>query len=510
MKKSDVLIIGSGFGGSVAAARLTQAGASVTLLERGPWRDTPAVRDAGIASRSSLPYGWKFYSMFLRGLQFGRFGSVVANARGHLEMFLNNGLSVVCCSGVGGGSHVYTALNERPAADYWDGYHGAISSARLENHYEQVMEEMGGSLLPDDDRLPNAPWKVFSQTPGFETQRSNRRMRHAVPFSADMAQRTDGGMLGASTRTKNTLDQVFLIPAMARGLVVKAMTEAVGIYRLADGQGAGYRVEAYDHASRRMRSFFADRVLLAAGTLNTVKLLLRSRDSNQGLHGMPALGTRFGANSDCLAMWRVNRKDHDFLAGTPCHGEFALEDPDADAADARFMQVGFLGFQHAKLPGFVVRWLRRNLLLVGCAVDQSDGTAVWRRGRLRIDFRKQNSPSFAGVIRSFKAIARLSGRPVTSLPFTLTAHPSGGAALGADESHGVVDHRGEVYGHPGLHVVDGAALPASPGAPPSMTIAAWSSHVCEQIVSGWQNRIEANRPVGSIEPTEPAARSVTT
>jgi cholesterol oxidase len=65
-------------------------------------------------------------------------------------------------------------------------------------------------------------------------------------------------------------------------------------------------------------------------------------------------------------------------------------------------------------------------------------------------------------------------------PFTV--HPLGGAVLGSGESAGVIDGRGEVYGFPGLYVVDASALPASPGAPPSMSIAAWSSWVAARFL----------------------------
>jgi cholesterol oxidase len=65
---------------------------------------------------------------------------------------------------------------------------------------------------------------------------------------------------------------------------------------------------------------------------------------------------------------------------------------------------------------------------------------------------------------------------------TFTVMPLGGAVLAGSAQEGVVDGRGEVHGHPGLFIVDAAALPAAPGGPPSMTIAAWSSWVAERFV----------------------------
>ena len=64
----DVIVIGSGFGGSVCAARLAEAGFTVTLLERGPWRDTVPVRSIGIDKRSPLPRGWQLCTRLLRGI----------------------------------------------------------------------------------------------------------------------------------------------------------------------------------------------------------------------------------------------------------------------------------------------------------------------------------------------------------------------------------------------------------------------------------------------------------
>jgi cholesterol oxidase len=68
---------------------------------------------------------------------------------------------------------------------------------------------------------------------------------------------------------------------------------------------------------------------------------------------------------------------------------------------------------------------------------------------------------------------------VRALPKPFTVHQWGGACLGPDPHHGVVDHRGEVYGNPGLFISDGAALPAAVGAPPSVAIAAWAHHLAD-------------------------------
>jgi cholesterol oxidase len=83
---------------------------------------------------------------------------------------------------------------------------------------------------------------------------------------------------------------------------------------------------------------------------------------------------------------------------------------------------------------------------------------------------------------TFARIATLSGRPVYSLKrFATTVHPIGGARIDDNPERGVVDGRGEAHGLPGLFVVDAAALPGPLGSAPSMTIAAWASHVAARI-----------------------------
>jgi len=105
----DVIVIGSGFGGSIAATRLSGGGAKVTLLERGPWRDSVPVRSMGIEDRAAYPRGYKFYSHLLRSvhLPFLPKQGLTLNKKGLFEFFYNSGLWVFCSSDVGGGSHVY-------------------------------------------------------------------------------------------------------------------------------------------------------------------------------------------------------------------------------------------------------------------------------------------------------------------------------------------------------------------------------------------------------------------
>jgi cholesterol oxidase len=121
-------------------------------------------------------------------------------------------------------------------------------------------------------------------------------------------------------------------------------------------------------------------------------------------------------------------------------------------------------------------------MLVAMGADRADGRVDLKRGRLRVRYERDGSPVFArGAAlfrRSANSLAARCGFGGARSPCTRSA-----ARRWADaESDGVVDGRGEVFGYPGLFVVDAAALPGAPGGPPSMTIAAWSSWVAQRFL----------------------------
>ena len=154
----DILVIGSGFGGAACAARLVEAGHRVTILERGPWRDTVPVRSMGIAKRTAFPRGRRALLGLVRTLRNSLLprGGVTLNKKGLFEIHLARGLHVVCSSSVGGGSHVYAGLNVRPPdPEWWNGIAPSLSTRALEPSYERIFERMGPRTPLADDQIPN-------------------------------------------------------------------------------------------------------------------------------------------------------------------------------------------------------------------------------------------------------------------------------------------------------------------------------------------------------------------
>lgn len=476
----DVIVIGSGFGGAVAAATLTRAGQRVLLLERGPWRDTRPVRMAGIDERSPLPYGRHFYTHLLHRLAapWTPARGWCLNRRGLFDIHQSSDMTLVCANGVGGGSHVYSAMNTRPAqSHYWDGHVHGITSAAMEEHYQWMLRTMGARAPQDSDAIPNFTGSRYA---GSEHFIADQQPAMSVRMDKDAADFCNNSFFGSENGAKATLDRILLLPAMEQGLEIRARHECLSLWQ----QPQGYRLEVLDQRDNTIRQLSAARVVLAAGTLNTLRLLFRSRALG-GLRGMPALGLGFGGNGDVPAYWALNEDGADFSTGTPCHGRFALRDPHSGGPatlpgclPADLTTYGLNGIARIPMPAFLRRRLQRDLILVGMGADNADGVAEWHKGRLTFRYLQGNNPVLASVYAHLDEVARRSQRPVHFRRRSpLTVHPLGGARLAPSSTQGVVDARGEVYGHCGLFIADASALPAAPGTPPSMTIAAWSRHV---------------------------------
>lgn len=478
MKQTGVIIIGSGFGGAIPALELVRAGCSVALLERGPWRDTQPVRHFGIARRAPLPAGRHFPGHLLHRLHHRWLpaGGLRLHRHGLMELFAGEGIRALCSSGVGGGSHVYAGLHARPLrADYWDEVADGLSRAQMEPHYRAVLALLD-SRAPDGRGAATTPplpadFEVLApqRQPHWGYLLGGARDATPRPGSRAPADFSREGMFGSAAGGKTTLDLACLMPALEAGLQLHAECEVKQLQQLRAG---GFLVTAEDGCGQPLY-FQASRVLLAAGALNSVSLLLRSRRDG-GLHGMPALGTGFGSNGDAMARWPVNTPGVDHTAAGVYERMFRHRD---DATGPLFMQAGMAGLASIPMPEALRRRLRRDLFVAAMGEDAADGRISLEQGRLRIRYSAGNSPVFARIDQHFRALGHASGVPLSAPAQPITVHPLGGARAGCDPLRSVVDGRGQVHGIPGLFVTDAAALPAAPGSPPSLSIAAWARHV---------------------------------
>jgi cholesterol oxidase len=116
-------------------------------------------------------------------------------------------------------------------------------------------------------------------------------------------------------------------------------------------------------------------------------------------------------------------------------------------------------------------------------VDQANGSVSFRKGRLDMRYDVGESDLYRSIFELFDALGERSGRAVKfDRNSAVTAHAMGGCAIGASPHEGVIDGEGQVYENEGLYISDASALPAPTGGPPSLTIAAWSSHVAASLL----------------------------
>ncbi|MGW2682804.1 GMC family oxidoreductase N-terminal domain-containing protein [Streptomyces sp. NPDC001414] len=560
----DVIVVGSGFGGSVTALRLTEKGYTVGVLEAGR-RFT----------RESLPKNSWDIRNYLWAPKLGCFGI----QRIHL---LGN-VMVLAGAGVGGGSLNYAnTLYVPPKAFFDDPQWRGITDwqEELKPYYDQAERMLGvrlnPTMTPSDVHLKAAAEKLgvgdtFHLAPVgvfFGDGKDAAGDAKAAP-GEQVADPYFGGagparnactecgecMTGCRHGAKNTLNENYLHLAERAGAVVHPMTTVVSV---TDDSRGGYAVATLptDDRKARGRTFTARRVVVAAGTYGTQTLLHRMKAGGQ----LPYLSDRLGdltrTNSEALVGAQTDdrryRRAHgapkaDFTRGVAITSSIH---PDANThiepvrygkgsnamggmsilqvpyAEGSSRVLGWLA-NAARHPMLVLRslsnrrWSERTIIgLVMQSLDNSlttylkpdgvgKGLLTARQGHGAPNPKQIKAASRAATVLAAE-INGFAGSNVGELMGTpLTAHFLGGCPIGDSRESGVIDPYHRLYGHPGISVVDGAAVSANLGVNPSLTITAQA----ERAMSYWPNKGEADpRPrqgeayerLRPVEPHRPA------
>ena len=571
----ETVVVGSGFGGSVAAYRAAEAGSGVLVLERGK------AYPPGSFPRTPAAMGRAFWDPG-RGLH------------GLFDVWTFRGLEAVVASGLGGGSLIYANVLLRKDEKWFvhesplpgGGHeHWPVSRADLDPHYDRVERMLGATPYPyPDTPRTRALWDSAERL-GLRPQLPPL----AVTFAADPGGRpvpgapipepAHGNLHGLPRRTcrligecdigcnegaKNTLDHTYLSAAVHHGAEIRTRCEVRDLSPLpGGGYEVGYVVHEEADEGRRTRTralpvhrVTCDRLVLAAGALGSTHLLLRNRAAFPGLSG--ALGTRFSGNGDLLTFLfdasdpaapdghrRIEASRGPVITTAIRVGD-AL---DGDGATGRGFYVEDAGYpafadwlvESSQLPGRARRLARfalarararlhgsprsgisadvsaligpgrlsdGSLPLLGMGRDVPDGVLRLRRGHLAVDWTTATSRDYFERVRgTMRAIADdldadFRDNPLWWTRRVVTVHPLGGAPMGRSAREGVCDSHGEVFGHPGLHVLDGALLPGPVGANPSLTIAALADRACDRFLSGRGTAAARRSPSPSPDSTD--------
>lgn len=484
----DVLVIGTGFGGAVTAARLAERGMRVLALERGPWWGHAGAH-ADDSQRRPFPQSLLGARRLLRGVRAGRVRvrrDFLVRADGLLELYLFDRLSVGTASGVGGGSLIYGGLTAQPEADFFEGLPAELTPEELRPYYARVQAMLRPGRMPEPSErnvvfeqavtaagLPMPEYPQLAIAWG-DDPRGGQVFVNAAGELQTTAPHAGIHTLGRLERSKTTLDLTYVAHALRQGAEVRALTEALAVAP----SKHGYDVHWIDHRTGQRGRSRARRVVIAAGTLGTLRLLFAARDRDRTLpHVSSALGRRFSPNGDVSLVVtgaaRLSGTDRG-LSGKPLVRGRLGQRPYA-VAETEFPLAAL------RLPTPLRARAGRTTILVGMGRERTTATITYGNGALLTSADRTLDPQlYAHLEDELTAIAAgYEPRKTSSRSSLVSVHPVGGASIGVEAEEGVVDHTGQVFGHPGLYVADASLYPLAPGCPPSMTIAALAERQAE-------------------------------
>jgi cholesterol oxidase len=504
----DVVVVGSGFGGGIAACRLAEAGKRVCVLERGR-RFAPSDFIDDPDDAPQLLWHKTF------------------NPGGLFDVRLMKDVTVITAAGVGGGSLVYANVQLRAPADVFEdaAWPEAINRTALDPWYDLTEDALQPVATPTDPAIPKA---LTFAAAGRRAGREANALPIAVYFGDEEREHPFSGVhqkpcenlgrcdIGCPVNARNTVDITYVARAEQHGAEVHPL-HMVETIEPPERDGGNWRV-GYSHlGDGDDGAVEAPTLVLAAGTIGSPRLLLKNHNRLPRLS--PALGTRFSGNGDALGLAfdpqagdvRGARNDFGPVMTTK------LDYPERQAIIANGgLPPGYEAILEVARGVNVIRgwrrWLirlRRALVRAGVS-DQSmhprelklhrprepdrDSLIFLMMGRDAANGRMRLTPLFkrfdirwdqaasAKLFADLEASAReladaadatlfyaLEGGPVSTFA---TVHPLGGCPMSDDPAQGVVDDIGAVHGYTGLHVLDGSIVPTALGVNPSKTIAA--------------------------------------
>lgn len=493
----DAIVVGSGFGGSVCAARLAQGGLKVLLLERGPWWG-PQQLGRGDTARP-YPRGVRGVGRWLRNVRWSRRGTQrewLLRPDGLLEVHCFDQLNALTGSGVGGGSHIYTSILQQPPSHFFATLPAELSRDELQPYFERVRAMLRPRPVPQcppKGRVFAAAAAACGLPPAQHPELavvwpSGPKATEPVINAAGVPQWPSSGrgdvLVGCEDGSKTSLDLTYVPWAMRHGAQVRALCEVVEVGTAEQRYWVRYR----DHRTGQMIELDAPRLVLAAGGLNTQRLLFRARDRQGTLPAISSeLGQRFSPNGDMATLlWRSARLTDSAVGPSISTLVQVARGP------ASHYQVGEVGVPADVLPvpNVLRRALRQSAVLFAMGNDNTrgqlgfDGVGVTARVDRNMDPRLYDDIAATLVrLAGHYACRRVIHNLFAPGPYGVaTVHPLGGCAIGTDPSAGVVNHAGEVFGYPGLFIADGSLYPSSPGVAPSLTIAALAERQAEWII----------------------------
>lgn len=543
----DQIVIGSGFGGSVSALRLSEKGYKVLVLEKGLRRNDEDFPKSNLETKKYL---WR----------------PELGMQGSLQMSFTNKVTIVHGVGVGGGSQIYANVHFIPEdevfqsqawtrirsdwketlAPYYSLAQRMLGTAKntysniADDTLKAVAEEMGhgtsyktvttGVFFPQADGVRG----ILMKDPYFNGEGPERRT----------CQYCGNCMIGCRFNSKNTLMKNYLYFAERNGVEIRPSSEVIKITPLdADGH-SGYAVIVKEVIDKKVRQYtlYTRGVVVSGGVMGTVPLLLKMRDQYKTLPKISALlGQEIRTNSETLTTANNTREKVDDGVAI---SSFISVDHDTnmevcrfrEGSDGTWLYIPYVpmvtGTGLIRIAKFLLNTLlhplktikmlrpkgkaRSSILFLVMQKSEAFIHLEWRRKWYRLfkngvtAVQKQGdiplTVSFPAAEKATKLFAeKLGGEAGSALTEVIlgtptTAHIMSGVAMGTDASNGVVDLSGEVFGYKNLRVLDGSIIPGNLGVNPSLTITALSEFAMSQLPVFSEERAATIKPIQFSQP----------
>ncbi|MEU7769639.1 GMC oxidoreductase [Nocardia sp. NPDC049190] len=481
------LVIGSGFGASITALRLSQSGTQVAVLERGSrW---PSDRWRDIFADDTNPDGRGFWhrTIFTGAtripMRIDPFGGV-------LDVSSYPGINVWRGACVGGGSVVFTGVMIAPEQRYFDSvFRGVVDYREMHDiYYPKVRKMLRLSPIPNDlyhscAFAHSRAWDEQVRAAGYTPQRIDGMwnwhiIRNELAGRSRPSATVGLSDLGNSNGAKFDLNQNYLRYAERTGCARIYPGHRVDAIAKEPGASGRYTVAVTKLAptgeTLRTRTLTCDALFLAAGSIGTSELLVRARATGALPNLNEHIGEGWGSNGDVGLARPLSSFDLG-TQGTPSASRI-LDEADAPVSLESWFIPGATPFDIGILAS------------LGIVLDDTRGRFVYdsATGRVGLEWPDNGTAGYLARAREVNNKVACDcpplTRPALDADASFTAHPLGGAVIGR-----ATDQYGRVCGYRGLYVMDGAAVPGSTGTVnPSLTICALAERNIEQIIrSGW-------------------------
>lgn len=512
----DYIIIGSGFGGSVSALRLSKKGYKVLVIEKGKWhkaKDFPKTN-------------WNFKKwLWIPSLRF--FGIMKLSVFRHI--------AIISGTGVGGGSLVYANTLPTPKTAFFNsGSWSALNDweTELKPYYAIALNMLGATKNP---KLFDGDLGLKRMAENLDIQKKFDTTRVAVFFGEPNQTVKDpyfdgegpersgcnfcgACMTGCRYNAKNTLDKNYLYLAQKHGAEILAENEVYDVQTIGSPNGS----QGYEVSLKSSTTFFSTRkkikskgVIFSGGVLGTVKLLLKLK-----MKSLPNLSDKLGedirSNNETLISVTSTEKEKNYSKGIAI-GSILDTDENSHLEICRYGE-GSDAWKLAHLPYvtgsnvvsrlfkvlakllkhpvdyfkiyFVNGWAKNTVVLL--FMQTLDSTLKFKRNLLgqmtsSVSTGKAPTPFIPESINLVKAYRKAINGVSTSFALETiagipsTAHILGGAVMGKDKTTGVIDKDNKVFGYKNMFVIDGAMISANPGVNPSLTITAIAERAIDRI-----------------------------